>query len=233
MVSQTVFAVSTVEGSKPVYTGILFEIEQSNIRLVAVDGHRLAIRNEQIVCDTNANFVIPAKTLNEILKLIDEDDKNVEMFADERHISFKTGNYLLVSRLIDGEFLDYNSVIPQNSSTTVIASCSELIRSVDRMSLFISEKLKSPVRCTFDEQKAFIRCSTALGKASDFVDCEIDGNPIEIGFDNKFFTDALRATGCDKVKIEMSGPTSPIIIKPLESDEFIFLILPVRLSAES
>lgn len=233
MVSQTIFSVSSVEGTKPVYTGILFEVRNNSIRLVAVDGHRLALRNEQIITDINENFIIPSKTLNEILKLIGEEDENVEIFADDRHISFKVGNYLLISRLIDGEFLDYNSVIHKDCSTTVICACSDMIRSVERMGLFISEKLKSAVRCTFDEGRAFIRCSTALGKASDFVDCDINGNPVEINFDNRYFTDALRASGCDRVRIEISSnPTAPIIIKPLEGDDFLFLILPIRLAAE-
>ena len=214
MVEQTIFAVSTSE-TRPVHTGILFEIEDENLRLIAVDGYRLAIRNEKINNTGSMRFIIPAKTLNEILKLIGENDKTVQFHVAARHISFDVGNFLVISRLLEGDFLDYKSAIPDGAAVTVI-----------------TDRLKSPVRCTFEENKAFLRCTTAIGRASDVVDCSISGGGVEVGFNNKYFLDAMRAVDSDQVKIELGTPKTPIKILPMEGDSFLFLVVPVILKAE-
>lgn len=231
MVSQTIFAVSTSE-IRPVHTGILFEIENNNLKLVAVDGYRLAIRNEKIGNSENTRFIVPAKALSEILKLVDEQTSQIAFNVGSRHISFEVGNFFVISRLLDGEFLDYKSAVPAGAQITVLAKAREMINAVDRISLLITDRVKSPVRCTFEDGKAFVRCTTAMGKASDVVSVETSGDPIEIGFNNKYFIDALRAVDCDVVKIEMNGPTSPMKIVPIEGDSFLFLVVPVRLKSE-
>ena len=231
MVEQTIFAVSTSE-TRPVHTGILFEIEDENLRLIAVDGYRLAIRNEKINNTGSMRFIIPAKTLNEILKLIGENDKTVQFHVAARHISFDVGNFLVISRLLEGDFLDYKSAIPDGAAVTVIADTKALIDAVDRISLLITDLLKSPVRCTFEENKAFLRCTTAIGRASDVVDCSISGGGVEVGFNNKYFLDAMRAVDSDQVKIELGTPKTPIKILPMEGDSFLFLVVPVILKAE-
>ncbi|MBQ2676896.1 MAG: DNA polymerase III subunit beta [Clostridia bacterium] len=231
MVSQTIFAVSTTD-IKPVHTGILFEVDDDNLKLIAVDGYRLAIRNEKIKNSGSMRFIIPSKTLNEIMKLMGEDDKTVKFNIGSRHISFDVGNFLVISRLLEGEFLDYRSAIPQGAATTVVVNTKSFTNSIDRISLLITDRLKSPVRCVFENNEISMRCTTAMGKASDKLECSINGDSLEIGFNNKYFLDALRAVDSDMVKIELNGATSPIKILPCDGDDFLFLVLPVRLKAE-
>ncbi len=231
MIQQTIFAVSQND-SKPVHTGILFEIDDNSIRLVAVDGYRLAVRTESVTGMESASFVVPGKTLNEISKLIGGEDEKVNIRLGGRHIIFDTGDYSIISRLLEGEFLDYKSAIPSSASTMVTVKTRELIDCIERISLMITEQDKSPVRCIFDENMIKASCVTARGRGVDSVAANINGDRIELGVNNRFLLDALRAASdCDEVKIELSGPVSPIKILPKDGDTFIFLVLPVRLKS--
>ena len=172
--------------------------------------------------------------MQEILKLIGEDDDGDAVInVGKRHISFVVGEFEIITRLLEGEFLNYNSIIPQGEETVVITETRDFLNIIERISLIITDRLKSPVRCTFKEGQVFMRCSTIMGKASDFLDCDITGENQEIGFNAKFFTDALRAVDTDKIKIIMNGAKSPIKILPMEGDSFLFIVVPVIMKAEN
>ena len=104
--------------------------------------------------------------------------------------------------------------------------------SIERTSLLISDRLKSPLRIQFGEDQIKMSCSTSIGRAYDQLECKLEGDEVEIGFNNRYMLEALRATGCDKVNLLLSGPLSPMKMVPLEGDSFLFLILPVRLKSE-
>lgn len=228
MIRQTLFAVAEND-AKPIHTGTLFELEQNCLRLISVDGYRLAIREEPINCDLKTTFVVPGKTLGEVLKLLGNDEDEVELQIDRRHILFSIQNYTVISRLLEGEFLDYRAAIPSECSTELKVSTQNFISSVERVSLLITDRLKSPVRCIFGENEIHISCSTAIGRANDRLDAQITGNSLEMGFNNRFLLDALRNSECDEVRIQLNGPLSPMRILPREGNAFLFLVLPVRL----
>lgn len=229
MIRQTIFAVAD-NNSNVVYTGIKFEIEKNQIKLIAVDGVRLAIRTEEIDYDgEELSFIVPGKTLSEVMKLIDEEDADVSLGVGKRHIVFEVNGYSIVSRLLEGEFLDYKSAVPASFATTVRVSTKTLMSSIDRTSLLITDRLKSPVRCIFDDNTIKISSITSLGTANDKISAQIDGERIEIGFNNRFLIEALRVCDTDEVLIKLNSPVSPIIILPPEGESFLFLVLPVRL----
>lgn len=231
MVHQTIFAVATTD-SKVVYTGIKFELTQDEIRLIAVDGFRMAIRKEKIDYQgEDMTFIVPAKTLAEVIKLAnsEDDDAYVSLGVGRRQILFETENYSIISRLLEGEFLNYKAAIPVTAATTVKVDTRSLIESVERTSLIITDKTKSLVCCTFEEGCAKINSVTSLGTANDKVPAEVEGNKVEIGFNNRYLLDALKACNTDMVKIELNGAVSPVLVLPPEGDDFIFLVLPVRL----
>lgn len=233
MVRQTIFAVAVNDISKIVHTGIKFDIEERLISLIAVDGFRLAIRKEAIDYEGEAlSFVVPAKTMSEVVKLIDDDESLMSLGVGKRHIEFETNGYRVVSRLLEGDFLNYKTAIPASSTTTVKVNTKLMVDSIERTSLIISDKLTSPVRCLFNDNTIKISSSTTIGTATDKIAAEIIGDAVEIGFNNRFLLDALKVSDTDEVKIELNGGVSPIIILPPEGDSFIFLILPVRLKAE-
>ncbi len=232
MVRQTIFAVA-VKDSKIIHTGIKFEIQDGEIRLVAVDGVRLALRKEKIEYDgEELSFVVPSKTLSEVVKLMDDDDAFVSMSVGKRHIVFDISGYNVVSRLLDGEFLNYRASIPQVHATSVQVNTRQFIESIDRTSLIITDKLKSPVKCNFSQDSIYISSVTALGTASDKIGAQIKGDSVEIGFNNKYLVEALRVCDSDEVRLELNGPVAPILILPVEGDDFLFLVLPVRLKAD-
>ena len=233
MIRQTIFSVAVNE-NKVVHTGIKFEISKNEIKLIAVDGFRLAVRKEVIdYTGEEITFIVPAKTLSEVVKLFSANEEDtVSMGVGKRHIIFEIGAYSVVSRLLDGEFLNYRSAIPNLVSTTVRVDTKNLIDSIERTSLIITDKIKSPLRCKFDENMIRISSTTALGTANDKVPAEITGSPVEIGFNNRFLLEALRVCETDEVYLQLNGSVAPILIVPPEGDSFLFLILPVRLKAE-
>ena len=233
MVKQTIFAVA-IQDIKPVHKGIKFEVENNNLRLISCDGFRLAIRNETIeYAGDDMTFVVPAKTLSEVIKLTDNDDENITFSIGKKFILFTIGNYRIISRLLEGEFFNYKNAIPAESSTKAIVNLKLILDSVERTSLLITSKIKSPIRCVFDENTIRVSSATSLGAANDKIPAAIEGKRVEIGFNNTYLTDCLRTVDVDEVKIELSSPVSPIIIRPIEGDNFIFLIIPMRLKNEN
>ena len=231
MIAQTLFAVA-VSDMKPAHKGILFDLKDNTLTLVAVDGYRLALRREQSLYPDPLSFIVPGKTMSELSKLLsDEESDLVEISISGKHIFFTLENCLVFSRLLEGDFLDYEKAIPSGSKTQVTVSARELTEGLERVSLLIADRLRSPVRCAFSKE-GFVRlsCQTAIGGAVDKVEVDCQGDEVEIGFNSKYFTDALKAADCDQVKLLLSGPLAPMTIVPKEGDRFLFLVLPVRLS---
>ena len=232
MVEQTIFAVATTD-TKPVHTGALFDMKEKSLTMVCVDGYRLALRNTVLDKGMDSSFVVPGKALSEIAKLLkDSEDEKVEIRVGGRHIVFHIGRYSVISRLLEGDFLDYNASIPKGSTTEVKISRRTLIESVERASLLISDRLRSPLKVLWEDNNVKMSCSTSLGKFSDEQSCVITGPGVEMGFNNKYLLDALKAADSDEVRIEISGALSPIKILPPSGDEYLFLVLPVRLRSE-
>lgn len=232
MISQTIFAVATDE-IRAILTGVLFNKTTDVLTLTGLDGHRLAIREESIPSDECFNFVVPSKSLGEVAKLLnDEDDKTVLISVGRKHIIFDISGTRVISRLLEGEFLDYTDSIVKGSSTEVIIKTREFIESLERASLLINESNRSPVRCKFTDKNINLSCITAIGKVHDEFEVLIKGDELEIGFNNKYLLDALKATESDEVKLLLLGPLSPMKIVPLEGNDYLFLVLPMRLKAD-
>jgi len=234
MISQTLFAVSDNE-SRPVHTGSLFEVEGDQLTVVSVDGYRLALRREKIGEKKGLDafsFVVPGSALSEAEKICTGGEKPITVIQGARHVMFDTGDTILVSRRLEGEFLAWRNAIPKNSTIKVEGDKRALLASIDRVSLIISDKLKSPLRCLFEDGMLSITTKTGIGDAAD--QCPIDGNGggLEIGFNNKYLMDALKAAPADRVRLEMSSGVAPCIILPAEGEEnFVYMVLPVRLKA--
>lgn len=232
MIRKTIFSVAAKD-SKIVHTGIRFEVRENHLRLIAVDGVRLAIRNEEIAYEgEELTFVVPAKTLSEVVKLMNDEEATIRIGVGKRHIEINVGNYGIISRLLDGEFLKYESAIPDSAKTVITADTRQLMDCVDRTSLIITDKIKSPIKCTFEDNEIQMSCISSLGTAQDRMECKIEGEGLTIGFNNKYMLDALRNCETDEVKILLSGAIRPILIVPHSGDSFLFLILPVRLKNE-
>lgn len=231
MIRQTVYAVSD-NNAKPIYTGSLFEIEDGLFRIVAIDGYRMAIRSENVDSESKNKFVVPGKTQLEVLKLLGDDEQNVDIIIGQRHITFKVDNYRVISRLIEGNFIDYKTTIPTDVKTEVIINTRVIINSVERMSLLNNDRIQSPVRCNFDNDEIKLSCASAVGRANDSISVSIMGEKVEIGFNNKYLLDALKNCDTDEIRLALSGPIKPMVIKPVKGDSFLSIVVPMRLSNE-
>lgn len=228
MIRQTVFAVAESD-AKPIHQGSLFSLEGGRLDVVSVDGYRLAKRTEAVEFDKDISFVVPGKTLSELLRLLKDTDEPVAISVGSRHILFNAGNYTVISSLLEGEFLNYKAAIPAEGKTEVVMRTREAIESVERVSLLITDRLKSPIRCVFSQNEVKLLCTTSMGRASDQLEVNLTGDDVEIGFNNRYLLDALRNTECEEVRVQLSGPLSPMKVMPKEGESFLFLVLPVRL----
>ena len=230
MINQTIFAISTDEG-RPGLNGSLFESDGKNINLVSIDGYRMALRKKEIGDEIpTMKFLIPGKALHEAARILTGKDAEVVIYASTNHILFDTGKFRIVSRLINSEFMAYQSIIPSNSSTTMIVNKDEVLNAVERASLIIQkEDRRCPVNLSMtDEETLVIRSSTELGNLREEVKCQITGELINVDFNHKYIMDALRSIDDESVKFTLSGSNGPSLIVPVEGNEFIYLILPLR-----
>ena len=237
MITETVFAVSTND-SRPVHTGELFERSQDGLlTVVAVDGYRLALRREgtqMSAADTPCSFVLPASALNEVSRICGDTDEPIEIVQGEQHVMFRVESQqvTLITRRLEGQFLNYQNSIPKENPISVTVDRRALISSIERCSLIISEQQKSPIRFTFGKGMVSLRTATALGNAYDECAIDGDGEELEIGFNNRYLLDALKAAQADTLRLSMSSPISPCIIESAEEEgKFLYMVLPVRLRA--
>lgn len=233
MIQQTCFAVSTNE-ARPVHMGSLFEVGGGELTVVSVDGFRLALRREKLERSGAEafSFVAPGTALSEVEKVCEDIDETVNITLGDRHILFEVGDTELICRRLEGEFLDYKNAIPRKNPISVTVDAKTMMESLDRVSVVISEKLKSPVRCVFSMDKVTFSAKTANGEAKDVCRVEGDGRELEIGFNNRYLAEALRYAPADTVKLELNSGISPAIIVPVDGDEsFLYMVLPVRLKA--
>ena len=231
LISGTIFAVSENQG-RPIHTGVKFEVTDTSITTIAVDGFRLARRTYHPEEGTarELSFVVPAAGLKEVEKIVTDSDEMAAFTLGTKHILFQVGNATLVCRLLDGEFLDWRRVVPTNCPVKLVVNVSDLASSVERVGLIVSEKYKSPVRCVFSNQELLMRTNTTIGAAEDRCSLAGDGKELEIGFNVRYLADALRVIPSDEVTLELTNGLSPIVLTPVdEKYDFAYMVLPVRI----
>ncbi len=229
MVKGTFFATAQNEGAKPVLTGINVTIEDGIMQFVAIDGYRLAIRKQKVYISDSFSFLIYGKAILEAVKLIDEETENVEISVGERLISFNINGYDFISRLFEGEFVNYEKTIPETQTQRVVVNTRELIDTIERVSLLISESFSTPVRCYFNELNVVFTCATSMGRATETFNTKLEGPNFEIGLNSRYLLEALKAAETEQVQILFNGPNNGVLIEPLEGDDFKYMIMPMRL----
>lgn len=229
MIKQTIFAVSLDENRR-ILTGSLLEYKGGKLSIVSVDGYRLALRTlTPDIAVEDRSFVIPGKTLNEIAKIIQPVDEELSLYAANNQILFDMGNCILVSRLLDGEYLNYMGIIPKDYETKITVNKKELLACFERVSLIITnEERRYPVKLDISDELMVITSNTEVGNAREEIRLEMEGERMEISFNPRYFVEALRVIENESVNILFTSKIGPCIIKPLHGDEFVYLILPIR-----
>ena len=235
MIRKTIFSVSVNEARKPVLTGSLFEINTGVLSIVATDGYRLAIIKEVVDASLeNKKFIIPGLTLRELMKVLKDEDEPVDIIVSDRHVMFDFGTYKVVTRLLEGEYINYAPILSTPNNIYVIVDTKNFSESLDRASLLINDDMtakaeKVPVRLNITLDRIELTCITGKGKVHDIVEANVSGDDLEIGFNYKYLLEALRACEEEEVKIEFSNPRSSCFIRSTKEDNYTYMILPVRL----
>ena len=230
MINHTFFAIAMTE-QRPVHTGSKFDIKNGYFNLISVDGFRLALCKRKIELNDEKSFVVPRKTLSELMKILSDDyDKTISINLSKKHIIFEIENYTVISRLLEGEFLDYDRAIPKECATQARIQKRIFIECFERVSIVTEEKLINPVRLLFSNNSVQIECATAVGRIKEKLPAQIKGPDVEIGFNNRYLLEALKNCKNDEVIICLNRAENPVKIIPPEGDDYTFLVLPMRLN---
>ena len=237
MISRTIFAVSTNDG-RPILTGSLFEVADGTLTVVSVDGQRLALRREKLekLPPADLSVVVPGGALKEVRSICGEGEEEASISIGTRHILFRVDNTLLVTRRLEGEFLNYRQSISWKSEIKLKADVRQLMTSISRASVILKENSKNPLRCIVGDGELYLSSVTAAdGNSYDICPVEGSGNDLHIGFNHRFMMDALKAVPTEEATLLMGTPSTPCIIVPVDAPEgeeaFLFMVLPVRMSA--
>lgn len=231
MIKQVSFATSP-DDNRPIFTGVLVEKEGSEIHLVATDTHRLAFRKGTTEAEGGeqpVSVIIPAKTLNEVSRIMTGEENEIQITFGENQVVFETADVKIYSRLIAGQFPNYKQVIPQGCKTKIKVRTRDLLESVDRASLLAKEGT-NVIRITVNQQEMIINSNSPdIGKIHEVIPVHTEGEETQIAFNSKYLSDVLKVIDTEEVLLELTGSLSPGIIKPLNEENYIYLILPVRI----
>jgi DNA polymerase III, beta subunit len=228
MIKGTSFAIAQDE-TRPILQGILFEVRDRNLNLVALDGYRLAIRSEFLDNDNNIEVVIPGKTLNEVSRILEDTNEIVKITFTDNHILFNLSETKIISRLLDGKFVNYVSLLPQEHKISIEVKKQELQNCIERASLMAKDSNSNLIKLDVQEETVIITSNSQLGKVREEVNINLQGDSIQIAFNSRYLIDVLKNIDGDEVILEMTSSVSPCVIKCKNTDNSKYLVLPVRL----
>ncbi len=219
--------------TKPALTGIYFEVTPTQLTLVSCDGYRISKSTMPCESTLSEHFIVPGRNMAELLKLLsDNEEETVKISFTRRHVIFDFEDIVFFSRLVEDEFIDYKKTLPQVFSCSVLFDPQEACRSVERTALVIDDNARSPIAMTISDETIYMKSQTANGKVEEEIFAEIQGEGLTIGFNNRYFSDALRGALLftdEKILFEFVNPMSGAVIRPVEGEEFYYLLLPVRM----
>jgi len=229
LISKSIFSVA-VEDSRPILKGCKLEVSGDTIRSIALDGYRLAVVKKNIISTTNDfNVIVPARSLNEISKLLDDSDEVVKVYIQKNHLMIDLNETKITTRLLDGDYLNYKQIIPSNFSTSLILSKDQLADALERASLLSRIDKNNLVKFDITDKVMMLSSRSELGDIKENITISLNGNDLTIAFNARYFSEALRVTNDEFLKLSFTSPVAPCVITPNEGDEFLYLILPVRI----
>lgn len=230
IINQTAFATSTSE-TRPVLTGINFQIEDNKMTCTATDSYRLAVKTIELQNNKDkANIIIPTKNLNELFKMLNADEEEMEMHIFGNKVIFKFGNITMLSRLISGTYPDTSKLIPNEFALTMKVNFNDFYGAIDRASLLTNESDKNTIKFATTESEAIISSNIPeIGNVEEKIIVNKNKDEeIKIAFNSKYMMDSIKALNSDEIELKFNGEVKPIILKDPENDDLIQLILPIR-----
>ncbi|MBE6072400.1 MAG: DNA polymerase III subunit beta [Clostridium butyricum] len=228
MIKGTSFAIAQDE-TRPILQGILFEVRNRNLNLVALDGYRLAIRSEFLDSDMDIEVVIPGKTLNEVSKILEDIDDIVDITFTDNHILFNLEKTKIISRLLEGKYINYASLLPQEHKLLVNINRQELQNAIERASLMAKDGNTNLIKLDFQQDNLIITSNSQLGKVREEIEIKVQGEGIEIAFNSRYLLDVLKNIEDNNVLMKMTSGITPCVIEEKDNENSKYLVLPVRL----
>lgn len=228
MIDQTVFATSVSE-DKPILTGILVEIEEKSTRMVALDGYRLAIREEAIESQVgHKEVIVPSKSMREAARILPADDTDVKLFFGDRMMSIICGDTQINTRVLQGDYIKYKNIIPDNFQTRFIVDRLELYNSLDRASILARQTKTNVVNMNIEGEVLTITSNSEVGKAREELPISITGKNLDISFNSRYLLDVLKAVEDDEIVFDLNTAISPCVIRPVSGGSYLYMVLPVK-----
>jgi DNA polymerase-3 subunit beta len=228
IIQKTIFA-AAVEETRPILTGALFEIEDKSLTSVCLDGYRLGlVRSRLKNAAGTKKVVIPGRALFEISKIIGGEDNTVNITLGEKKVLFDLGYTRIITKLLDGEFINYSQIIPNEHLTRVKVDHQLLYDSMERAALVAREGKNNLLRLGIYEKGIVITAASEIGTAREEVPAVVEGKELDISFNSRYFLDALRVIEDAEIMIDFTTAVSPCVVRPVEGDEYVYLLLPVR-----
>lgn len=228
MIRRVLFSVAQ-EDTRPILMGMLFEVRDEALNLVGLDGYRMALAKHPMEGEA-IRRVISGKTLRDLLSVIGDGEDPIKLSFTDNHVLFELGETRIISRLLQGDYLKYENMIPDYNKLSVIVDRNEFRDAVERASVMANEGTSNLIRLNFKDDTILITSNSKLGKMREEVYAEMTGEGIEIAFNARYLIDILKAMTEDKIRLEMTSNISPCIVQPEESDDSLFLVLPVRIA---
>jgi len=233
VVRQTIFSIADNDNNK-LMTGELFEINEDQLKVVSLDGHRISIRNIKLKNSySSKKVIVPGKTLSEVSKIISGDtDKDIHIFFTDKHIVFEFDQTTVVSRLIEGEYFKIDQMLSNDYETKVKINKRELLDCIDRATLLVKEGDKKPIIISIGDESMELKINSTVGSMNEDIDITKQGKDLMIGFNPKFLIDALKVIEDEEVDLYFVNPKAPCFIRDAE-EKYIYLILPVNFTTVS
>lgn len=229
LINKTIFSVA-LDDARPILKGCLFEISNGQITSVALDGFRLALAHKNVVSTTaDFSFIVPARCLNEISKLIEDNDENVEINVQKNFLMVNLNQTKVVSRLLDGDFINYRQVIPASTTSRVIINKKQLEDGLERASLLARMDKNNLVKFDIKDKLLTLTSQSDIGNVTENITISLEGKDISIAFNARYINDCLKNIDDDFIAINFTSPIAPCTISKCEDSEYLYLILPVRI----
>lgn len=230
MIRQTIFSIS-LEEIRPILTGELIEIKKGKLNMVSVDGFRISIRSKEIITDIQSlKVVVPGKSLNELYKILSNDEEKIKIYFTDKHILFEISNSIVVTRLLEGDFPNYEQIFSKDYETLIHINRKKLYMGIERAALIARESNKNPIKFQVSDNNLIITSNTEIGNVYEEIEIIKEGREIEIAFNPKYLLDALKVIDDEEIVLQFTNALNPCIIRQMDVDDYKYLILPIRLN---
>lgn len=230
-IRQTVFSTSQDE-TRQSLTGVLLELSDNMISFVALDGYRLALRKLSTNTNIELKIIIPGRSLTELSKIIEDNDEDMNISAAPGHVIFNIGDTILYSRLLEGQFFNYKEIIRKEHKTRVSVNKRDFQNSLERASLLAKEEKANLIKLSVMDNKINIRSNSEIGNVFESIDSEQNGENLNIAFNSRYILEGIKTIDNEEIELNFMGSLNPCIINGLDDDNYIYLVLPVRLAQD-